>query len=838
MLGWPIFVAGCLVCQTAVAANDEASLTLAQDGQTSYIVAIASNAATEERTAAAWLSETLEQVTGAKFPVRVTDQPEANEIRVRLDESLKPEAWRIQSNSRSLELAGGPPRGAIYAVCEFLESQIGVTRLDPFTEFIPKRPTLKIPAQTRRGQPAFSHRTIFTGWPYQNLRPQGTNGARWRVWNKEHTYAGPLTGDYPRAVPDGVHTFGHFLSAKEFAAEHPEYFSMDANGKRMTDDMGNKQLWIQLCVTNPDVRRITLERARQMLVDDRTEAAKAGRPPARMVVLSQNDNTSNLCLCPNCKAISDREGSESGALLDFVNHVARGLREPFPDVIVQTEAYNFTLAPPKTIRAEPNVMVRYCDNYGLSDMTRPLDDPRNAERLALLDAWTKSTRQLAIWDYWRTFEPHPPGLLAPSSNIRAIHRDIRLFRDRNVRYVTIECEDFLGAGVNDSPQSNDLQSFMPLRCWLGMKLLDNPDRELDELLATFCHGYYGAAAKPMRELLEVLEERQTQIAANSSNMRRHVWLESLGDANFFQNAYRCLDAAMLAAQNDPAALVHVQRERIVVDAAFLWIEAKVRREASQPTTLPTRTTILQRHRTDWLAYLDSVFDADGKKLVVPLIETGLNLLAKLQTSDTDSARTAIPVNEPAITLDGQLAESFWQDASVLRLLPRDPSASNDDDSEIRFAWTSEALYVGVRQTLEKSAAIYEVSLMTPDRKGAQVLLHGQPGGNVAAYFYAYSPTGMSVVPNRKSLGKIVASKSATHVTVEFRIPWQDLPTVPKPNDELLVNVATFPKADSKTPSHVSSPWLIGSSPAYNPAYHATVRLGARSTGFQPVMKDR
>ncbi len=117
----------------------------------------------------------------------------------------------------------------------------------------------------------------------------------------------------PRAVPDGVHTFGHFISAKEFAATHPEYFSMDAAGKRMTDDMGNKQLWIQLCVTNPDVRRITLERAKQMLRDDEIDAKKTGRAPARMVVLSQNDNTTNLCLCPNCKAISDREGSESGA---------------------------------------------------------------------------------------------------------------------------------------------------------------------------------------------------------------------------------------------------------------------------------------------------------------------------------------------------------------------------------------------------------------------------------------------------------------------------------------------------------------------------------------------
>ena len=494
-----LVLAGLQVFQGTLTADDQPqALLLAENGKSTFVIVTSNEPSLEEQTASQWLSETLEQVTGAKFPIRATGTKDVSsrEIRVLTDSTMKPEEWRIQTVGESLLLTGGKPRGAIYAVCEFLETQVGVARLDPFTEFVPKLPTLTIPVLHRRGQPAFPFRFVFTGWPYQNWAPMGVNGvngARWRIWNKEHIQAGPSNGDYPRAVPDGVHTFGHFISAKEFAAEHPEYFSMDAAGKRMTDDMGNKQLWIQLCVTNEDVRRITLERAKKMLREDEALAESVvvrsanqrliaersttipGRTAARMVVLSQNDNTANLCLCPNCKAISDREGSESGALLDYVNHVARGLKADFPDVIVQTEAYNFTLAPPKTIRPEPNVMIRYCDNYGLSDMTRPLTDPRNAERLALLDVWAKSAQQLGIWDYWRTFDPHPPGLFAPSSNVRAMHRDIQLFRERNVKYVTIENEDFMGAGLNGDPASNDLQSFMPLRAWLGMKLIDDPD---------------------------------------------------------------------------------------------------------------------------------------------------------------------------------------------------------------------------------------------------------------------------------------------------------------------------------------------------------------------------
>lgn len=270
------------------ACGDEPFLSLARNGQTEFAIVIPAAPTTEEDTAADWLASTLEQVTGAKFPIKKEDANDLPKTRIRVatDSTLKAEEWRIRTEDHSLILEGGQPRGTIYAVCEFLETHVGVERLDPFTEFVPKQPTLSIPALNRQGQPAFPFRFVFTGWPYQNSAPQGVNGTRWRVWNKEHIYSGPANGDYPRAVPDGVHTFGHFISAKEFASEHPEYFSMDAAGNRMIDDKGNKQLWIQLCVTNTDVRRITRSseadaaRRRGRSEEDRPSTGSDGRPLA------------------------------------------------------------------------------------------------------------------------------------------------------------------------------------------------------------------------------------------------------------------------------------------------------------------------------------------------------------------------------------------------------------------------------------------------------------------------------------------------------------------------------------------------------------------------------
>ena len=109
---WTVLFAGLLVCQTTFAAADASPLTLAKDGKTAFIVVKATEPTIEEQTAATWLSETLEQVTGAKFPIRAagkddTSDAKPNEIRVRFDASMKPEEWRIQTIGESLLLTGG-----------------------------------------------------------------------------------------------------------------------------------------------------------------------------------------------------------------------------------------------------------------------------------------------------------------------------------------------------------------------------------------------------------------------------------------------------------------------------------------------------------------------------------------------------------------------------------------------------------------------------------------------------------------------------------------------------------------------------------------------------------
>ena len=135
----------------SMVAAQERQTQLSDDGVTSFAVVISEKPNVEASTAALWLSETLEQVTGAKFPIRKetdTDLPQTV-LRVAANSRMKPEEWHIKTSPNQVLLEGGMPRGAIYAVCEFLETHVGVLRLDPFTEHVPKQPTLTIPAMDR-----------------------------------------------------------------------------------------------------------------------------------------------------------------------------------------------------------------------------------------------------------------------------------------------------------------------------------------------------------------------------------------------------------------------------------------------------------------------------------------------------------------------------------------------------------------------------------------------------------------------------------------------------------------------------------------------------------------
>jgi hypothetical protein len=469
--GNAVLLAIALSLGTPAAASD---LIISRGGRAKVRIVVSNAAPETERQAAGEISLFLHIVTGADFPV-AGDAPEGTgrllvgQAAARLADpgfsaaSLASEEFLIRSSGDDLILAGGSPRGTLYAAETFLEDVVGCRWWTPTASSLPWRPTLKVRPLSIRTSPPLEYREPFWFVAFDDV---------WSARNKTNGIRSGGSDLYGgRHVYEGfVHTFYSIIPPERYFKDHPEWFS-EINGVRTAENA-------QLCLTNVEMRR---EFVRNL--EDRLRA----NPKATIASVSQNDCFGN-CTCPKCRAVEEEEGSPAGLLLRFVNAVAADIEKDFPGVTIDTLAYQYTRKPPKITRPRKNVIVRLCSIE--CSFSRPLDAPRNREFYDDLKGWSSIANRLFIWDYTTDFahyiQPHP--------NYAVLGPNIRLFVENKVR------------GVFEQGAYQSWGSEMAeLRAWMLAKLLWNPELDPSRLREEFIRGYYGPAAGPVAEYLALLE---------------------------------------------------------------------------------------------------------------------------------------------------------------------------------------------------------------------------------------------------------------------------------------------------------------------------------------------
>lgn len=451
-----------------------AGMKLADRGRAEARVVVAFDASETERFAAQELALFLHIVTGATFPVVEDPGQAGGRLLVGLSAArtaapdlagsgLAPEEIVVRSAGGDLVLAGGSPRGTLYAVYTFLEDVVGCRWWTGTASRMPWKPSLSVADASIRFKPPLEYREPYWYVAFDEV---------WAARNKANgTRAGGDALRGGRQVYEGfVHTFYSLIPPEKYFASHPEWFS-EIDGKRTFENA-------QLCLTNEEMRRELVKNLKERL---------RAHPEATIASVSQNDCFGN-CTCPKCRAVDKEEGGPSGSLLRFVNAVAADIEPEFPAMAIDTLAYQYTRKPPLLARPRPSVIVRLCSiecAFG-----RPLDDPRDKAFFDDLDGWSKVAGRLYIWDYTTNFshyvQPHPNySVLAPN---------IRLFVERNVR------------GVFEQGAYQSWGSEMAeLRAWVLAKLLWDPRLDEGKLRKEFLAGYYGPAAGLMDDYLEGLE---------------------------------------------------------------------------------------------------------------------------------------------------------------------------------------------------------------------------------------------------------------------------------------------------------------------------------------------
>jgi hypothetical protein len=449
---------------------------IARNGVARTVIVVDPSATAVEMYAARQLASSLQQITGASFEIRTNTQSPAHAIIVgdcaaaaasfseAPSAQLGEEEFLIRTDGNRILLAGGRPRGTLYAVSRFLQDACGVRWWTPWASSIPHKPSLRTGPMSVRAKPAFEYRDPYwrcafdADWSWRNF----CNGQMSRLTPQQ---GGCVIYKY------FVHSFYTLVPPETYFAQHPEWFSL-VNGRRTAENA-------QLCLSNPDLRDFVVQRVRQALRE---------APEARIISVSQND-CFNPCECANCKAMDEAQGSHAGSLLAFVNYVAEKIEPEFPTVAVDTLAYQYTRKPPATERPRPNVIVRLCSIE--CNFRETLDSPANVAFAADLYGWDQRADRLYIWDYVTDFAHY----LQPFPDWFTLGPNLRFFQAHHVRGVFEEgAYESFGAEMAE------------LRAWVLAQLLWNPQQDDRALIREFLDGYYGAAGKPLECYLELMQK--------------------------------------------------------------------------------------------------------------------------------------------------------------------------------------------------------------------------------------------------------------------------------------------------------------------------------------------
>ena len=518
---------------------------LASHGRTEFRIVTSRNATPAERHAAEELKNFLGQITGADYPIYFDDEPaceteilvggssRVRELDCGIDlAALGQEGFTIKTVGKRLVIVGGQPRGTLYGVYTFLENYLGCRWFTQKVSRIPKRCCVELPQIENDTQvPVLEYRDPFCAG---NMDPD------WHVRNKSNSTmleVGDSHG-YKMEYFPFVHTFDQLVPVAEYYDTHPEYFAL-VDGKRLKERT-------QLCLTNPEVLEISINRVRQWLSE---------HPKARIVSVSQND-CFDPCQCDACKAIDEREGSHAGTLIEFVNKVAEAIEPDYPNVIIDTLAYTYTRKAPKYIRPRHNVAVRLCSIECC--FAHPLSECDHVASFASrswardgfandLRDWAKVCDRLHIWDYTTNFAHY----LNPFPDFKVIGPNINFFIENHVTGIFEEGNACRG-------RNGELNE---LRQYVEAKLLWNPGLDTDTLVNEFLSGVYGMAAAPMREYYDLMH---AQVADKDVHMGIYDTPHSpYLSPDFIKKADELFDRAEMLADNK-AVLDEVRLARLSI----------------------------------------------------------------------------------------------------------------------------------------------------------------------------------------------------------------------------------------------------------------------------------
>ncbi len=361
------------------------------------------------------------------------------------------DGFKIEVSDDQMRIIGGGSRGMMYAVYDVFQKYLGVKYFAPDLEDLGCGGN--IPEGEYSYVPPFKVRNMLTGTKNRN--------ADWCIKNKLNNVSGVT---YPA---------WHGSPYKLCKGKEQHTLSYVFNGL-MSDP--------QPCLTDRRNIEKIIEYTKNELRSD---------PNVDAIHISQNDNH-NTCKCDRCSAVVIEEGSLGGPLIRMINEVADAIKDEFPNVMIETFAYQFSRKPPKT-KPRDNVLIQFCTIEAC--FVHPIYEDECEDNRSVYEdfmGWKQLTNNISVWDYVTNFGYY----VTPYPNFETIRENMAFFAANGVTKIFEQ--------GNSSDENSD---FGELRAYLIARAIENPylseveyKKHMDEFLA----AYYGAGWRYVRAYMDIM----------------------------------------------------------------------------------------------------------------------------------------------------------------------------------------------------------------------------------------------------------------------------------------------------------------------------------------------
>ncbi len=563
-----------------------AKLELAKNGKTNYVIATAAQATAVDKYAAETLAKYLKQMTKANFKLvkasKVGKWQPCIYVGTGDTKPLKAQEFVVKNDGKNIYLYGEGKHGALNAVVDFLENELGWRWYTPLEDpVVPSKPTLVLNSFNRTRGFSFAYRQLPYWYNQEYYYLLGGNMG-WQMGGRKLapfvvselpcTKFTHTTLSYIPPLPNNRYAKGFkWQDKKDYFKTNPDFFTLNAQGKRVS----NKQL----CFSNPKLRaELTKNVIRDIDYTRRTSSKDWGK---MYVTMTPADTGGHFCHCDGCMALEKKYQSQGGPIFDYAIELCETLQKERPGVMVKISAYrrSQTQKPPVLTdrkKLPENMMVSFApiEDVYFADWLNHKDE-KVQETYSDLVAWGKITDHLWAWIYP---SPYGTGIEMPVALIDRITNNFRMMKKAGVEFI-----------FTDHPTLHSRSNFSELQRYLMLKLMKDINCDAAAVIKEFTDYHYGKAAPLMRKYIDELEQCRInmKLPAGVGKTARPVTYKSHDysketfpylTAENINRWQKYFDEMERLTAKEPGPLLRVQAERRELDLATLlrWKSLKAK----------------------------------------------------------------------------------------------------------------------------------------------------------------------------------------------------------------------------------------------------------------------